>query len=97
MGAIAIANSLTSSFLASINISCNRIGNEGAIAIANSLPSSFLAIINISCNRIGDEGAIAIVASLPNSSVTGMDIRWNHGIGDDGTFSLYRFTKIIKH
>lgn len=56
--------------MASINLTNNKIGDDGAKAIAEMLKiNKTLALVNLSYNGIGFEGAKAIVESLLNNKV----------------------------
>ena len=44
-----------------LNLSCNKIGNDGCIALATGLRlNRTLLSLSLTCNQIGDSGAIAL-------------------------------------
>jgi len=79
-----ITDTLTS--LEQLDISYNKLDNDGAILLAKGIScSSTLKILDISGNHIGSSGFIAIINALTsNTSLEKLRMGWN-AIGKDGT------------
>ncbi|GJQ08967.1 hypothetical protein GpartN1_g758.t1 [Galdieria partita] len=73
-----------------LDLSKNRVGDEGAAFLFKSLDSQqLLSTLNLSCNDIGPVGAKALVDYLGKNSggPESVDISYNH-IGDAGAFDM---------
>ncbi|XP_044162704.1 NLR family CARD domain-containing protein 3-like [Acropora millepora] len=77
-----------------LELSGNRIGNEGADALAKGLKeNSTLTSLDLSHNRIGNDGADALAKGLKeNSTLTSLDLS-NNRIGNDGADALAKGLK----
>ena len=89
LGAISIADGVKNTSLKVLNMSNNKISDNGAIQIASSLEvNQTLTELSISYNGIGSQGAIAIAKSLAqNNSLKKLNISGNH-IGQDSATEI---------
>lgn len=73
-----------------LDLSKNKVGDEGAACLFKSLESQkVLSTLNLSCNNVGPTGVKALVEYLRQASTgpESVDISYNH-IGDDGAFDI---------
>lgn len=71
----------------SLNLTCNKIGDEGAAAIAGSPTLSHLTSLDLGSNEIGDDGAVAIAGSSTLTSLTKLHVGGNR-VGPEGAAAL---------
>ncbi|MFY9590228.1 hypothetical protein [Rickettsia endosymbiont of Halotydeus destructor] len=78
----------TNTTLTELNLSYNKIGDEGAIAIGDGFNDMALTSLNLENNYIGDEGAIAIGRGLKNNTIlTSLNLHYNQ-IGYEGAIAI---------
>mmetsp|Transcript_340 Transcript_340/g.818 ORF Transcript_340/g.818 Transcript_340/m.818 type:complete len:172 (-) Transcript_340:109-624(-) len=71
--------------LVSLDLSCNKINDNGARALENVLGKhKYLKSLNISYNKIGKNGAMALAKqTLDTHNLESLDLSWNQ-MGDKG-------------
>ena len=82
--------------LTKLELSGNRIGNEGAIAIAEALKvNAVLTTLFLNDNQIGDEGAKAIAEALKSGTAVLTELRLDWiNIGDDDAKAIAESLKV---
>jgi Ran GTPase-activating protein (RanGAP) involved in mRNA processing and transport len=94
-GAAALAGLKVNSSLQTLNLTWNKIGDDGAVALAAGLKvNSSLQTLNLTWNKIGDEGAVALAEALKdNKSLQTLALCKNQ-IGDEGAKALAGALKV---
>ena len=73
--------------LQSLNLSYNKIGNEGAAALASNISWNKLQLLHLASNEIASEGAAALAANKFWTNLKDLDLSYNE-IGNEGVFAL---------
>lgn len=79
----------SASFLESLDLRGNHIGDIGAQALANALQDSTIVHVNLGYNRIGDKGLVALsqAVKLDSCALQGLNLSCNV-FGQEGTNHL---------